>query len=414
MIPSAFILWVLLWRLAISAAISPLLAPTKDKESAERLLELQAKARENLEKALEERALKTSGDDGGHGCTLETLKIRKEWRTLSEQERRNYIDAVYCVQKKPSLLDERIVPAAKGLFDTFTTLHINQTHTIHNNFSFLHWHRYFTFIYEKVLREECGYEGEHPYWEWGYDVYEPDSSPILDGSDYSLGSNGAAVERNETWVLWPPPPFEPSREYNSEFPAGTGGGCVHTGPFSDMTVNFGPISQASYRRLEGKFEYRPHCLRRDLNPYIGQHYLAFNWSVWVIEESTDVMGFQARITGDRRQGHSNYQLNKFGAHGGGHYFGGGMNGAFSDLYASPQDPLFFPHHAQVDRIWAIWQWLDIEARKDTLYGTLTYENLPPSRKGTLDDLIDLTPITDPVQIRDTVDVIDGPFCYFYE
>ncbi|EEP80004.1 predicted protein [Uncinocarpus reesii 1704] len=334
---------------------------------------------------------------------------------MSKKDRRSYIDAVYCLQKKPSLIDEKIVPGAKTLFDTFTTLHINQTHTIHNNFSFLMWHRFFTYVYEKVLREQCGFEGTHPYWEWGYDVDDPESSPILDGSDYSLGSNGVPLkDKNETWILWPPPPFKPTKDLISEFPAGTGGGCVHTGPFSDMTVNFGPISQGSERHLDRMFQYRPHCLKRDINPHIGQHYLAFNWTIWNIVESTDMMGFQARITGDRRQGHGDYKLNKFGAHGAGHYFGGGPTGAFSDLYASPQDPLFFPHHAQIDRMWAIWQWLDIENRKDALYGTLTYENLPPSRKGTLDDLVDLRPIIDPVRIRDVVDVISGPFCYFYE
>ncbi|WEW61215.1 tyrosinase superfamily protein [Emydomyces testavorans] len=394
MIFATFIFWALLGQWAIAATVPSLLAPTADEKSAKRLLELQTKARENLE-----QALKSGGGDKRTGCSLETLRIRREWRALSKEERRSYIKAVYCLQEKPSLIDEKIVPGAKTLFDTFTTLHINQTQTIHNN----------------TLREECGFEGMHPYWEWGYDVYDPDSSAIMDGSDYSLGSNGAPLAgRNDTWTLWPPPPFEPTKENTNVFPAGTGGGCVHSGPFSNMTVHFGPISRAADRHLERMFQYRPHCLIRDVNPFIGQHYVAFNWTVWAIEESIDAMGFQARITGDRRQGHGDYPLNKFASHGGGHYFGGGMNGAFSDFYASPQDPLFFPHHGQIDRMWTIWQWLDIEKRRNALHGTLTYENLPPSRNGTLEDIIDLTPIADPIQVRELMDVIDGPFCYFYE
>lgn len=65
-------------------------------------------------------------------------------------------------------------------------------------------------------------------------------------------------------------------------------------------------------------------------------------------------------------------------------------------------------------MWAIWQWLDIKERKYALYGTMTYENYPPSRNGTLDDVIDLRPIVDPITIREVMDVIDGPYCFFYE
>lgn len=177
------------------------------------------------------------------------------------------------------------------------------------------------------------------YWEWGYDVYDPDSSPLLDGSDCSLGSNGAPLKnRNATWTLWPPPPIEPVPNSVSNFPSGTGGGCVHTGPFSDMMVNFGPIARGAYRQLEDKFAYRPHCLIRDFNPWIGQHYLAFNWTVWAIEKSVNVMEFQARITGDRRQGHGDIILNKFGAHGGGHYFGGSGSSARKPLL-DPSRPI---------------------------------------------------------------------------
>ncbi|KAI1922131.1 hypothetical protein LOZ67_005959 [Ophidiomyces ophidiicola] len=394
----------LLWPAACCAA--GLLAATPDEAPAAALLALQATARRHLDAEL---AARPRG-----GCTRDTLQIRTEWRALPPAARRRYIDAVYCLQRKPGLIDQRQVPGAKSLFDSFTTLHINQTHTIHNNFSFLVWHRYFVHVYEQALRD-CGYTGNHPYWEWGYDVYDPANAPILDGSPLSLGSDGAPLAgRNATWAQWPPPPFAPTPDLVVEFPRGTGGGCVQRGPFADMTVHFGPISQADQRHLHRMFAFRPHCLQRDLNPAIGQRYLAFNWSVWAVAESADIMGFQARITGDRRQGHGAYPLNRFGAHGGGHFFAGGMTGAFSDLYASPQDPLFFPHHAQIDRLWAIWQWLDIAARRHALFGSLTYENLPPARNGSLDDAIDLAPLAAPVAVRELMDVVAGPYCYFYE
>lgn len=63
------------------------------------------------------------------------MKLIGTRRALSKKERRSYIEAIYCLQGKPSLFDEKIVPAATRLFDDFTVLHINQTHLIHNNVS---------------------------------------------------------------------------------------------------------------------------------------------------------------------------------------------------------------------------------------------------------------------------------------
>jgi tyrosinase len=41
-------------------------------------------------------------------------------------------------------------------------------------------------------------------------------------------------------------------------------------------------------------------------------------------------------------------------HGGGHLSVGGDLGVMGDVYASPGDPLFYLHHANMDRLW--WQW----------------------------------------------------------
>lgn len=71
---SILALWALLWQWAGALAVPSLLAPTVDGKSAERLLELQTQARENLEKTLKSR-----GHGGEPRCTLDKLKIRKEW-----------------------------------------------------------------------------------------------------------------------------------------------------------------------------------------------------------------------------------------------------------------------------------------------------------------------------------------------
>lgn len=55
----------------------------------------------------------------------------------------------------------------------------------------------------------------------------------------------------------------------------------------------------------------------------------------------------------------------------GHLF---ISGYDNDIFTSPGDPLFWFHHAQVDRIWSIWQALDFKAREYAITGTLTLVN----------------------------------------
>ena len=77
-------------------------------------------------------------------------------------ERKAYTDAVLCLQKKPSKLDQTIYPGSKTRFDDFVVVHTNQSRSIHGTGNFLTWHRYFTWTYEQVLKNECGYKGAQP------------------------------------------------------------------------------------------------------------------------------------------------------------------------------------------------------------------------------------------------------------
>ncbi|KAK2781222.1 hypothetical protein FQN52_001725 [Onygenales sp. PD_12] len=392
-----------------------------------RLLKLQEEALRNVNEAIgrghhshhDEKDMYEAGGDHERKkwstCTKEKLRIRKEWRFLSKKDRENYINAVYCLKLKPSLYTEQEAPGSKSLFDSFTAVHINQTLLVHGNFNFLAWHRYFVWLYEEALRD-CGYKGPIPYWEWGYDVYDPHKSPLFDGSPHSLGSDGAPLPNREpTYLQGPPPPIpQPPPGKGMRFSVGLGGGCVMSGPFAEMPANLGPVILGGGEVESNPLRHKPSCLKRDLSPEIGQKYNSFNWSTWSIEESVDIVGFQSRLSGDQGQGHGDYPLNFWGVHGGGHTFLGGETGHHSDFYASPQDPAFFLHHAQIDRLWSIWQWLDIKERRDQFYGTLTFANIPPSRNGTLDDLLEFGRLAPPIPLREVMGTTGGPFCYFYE
>lgn len=89
-----------------------------------------------------------------------------------------------------------------------------------------------------------------------------------------------------------------------------------------------------------------------------------------------------------------------------------------DFYSSPADPLFYSHHAQVDRLWTIWQAQDPDTRQYAISGTRDIIPKPSSTIFTLSDTIDLehlSPDEDsgPRPIRDFLNTKAGPFCYEY-
>lgn len=106
-----------------------------------------------------------------------------------------------------------------------------------------------------------------------------------------------------------------------------------------------------------------------------------------------------------------------GVHGGGHWSLGGDPGR--DLYVSPGDPVFWTHHAAVDRVWWMWQMLDPETRaagKTAISGPFTMSDaFEPHRNGTLEDAVTLGFTTEWEQwvVADLLDTTSGPFCHVY-
>ena len=68
-------------------------------------------------------------------CTLETLRVRRDWRALSHRERRAYIDSILCLQRLPPQTPYAVAAGAKTRYDDFLATHINQTWHIHRTVS---------------------------------------------------------------------------------------------------------------------------------------------------------------------------------------------------------------------------------------------------------------------------------------
>lgn len=85
-----------------------------------------------------------------------------------------------------------------------------------------------------------------------------------------------------------------------------------------------------------------------------------------------------------------------------------------DVFVSPGDPAFWHHHGMIDRVWWIWQNLDLEARGKAISGTGTFLNQPVSGNTTLETVVDVGFANGgPVRMGEIMSTTDGPFCYVY-
>lgn len=193
-------------------------------------------------------------------------------------------------------------------------------------------------------------------------------------------------------------------------PAGDGGGCVSSGPFANMSVNLGPVSlplNGGGVETGTGLDYNPRCLERDLGTKVNALYANFTSIVDLITNYDDIYDFQTWMQGYPGSG-------SIGVHGGGHYTIAGNPGA--DVFTSPGDPAFYLHHSMIDRVWWIWQHLDLENRQNAISGTGTFLNSPESANTTLDTVLDMGYAVPgaSMAMSELMSTISGPFCYTYE
>ncbi|KAG9197767.1 hypothetical protein G6514_001047 [Epicoccum nigrum] len=331
-------------------------------------------------------------------CSVFNAGVRRDWNYMSSKDRKSYIKAVKCMFDSPSKSDPTLVPGAKNRYDDFVAQHINQTATIHGTANFLSWHRYFVYGYEKALRDECGYKGYQPYWNWFTYQDNLRKSPIFDGSDTSMGSDGSFVAHNGSV----------GGAGKIFLPSGKGGGCIESGPFKGTQTHLGPLSPTmdGEKKVNSSFAYNPRCLKRDLTTFASSNWLTYEnlYNITLGTASKDIAIFQNELQGRFADGF-------LGLHAAGHFSIGGDAG---DLFSSPNDPVFFMHHAMLDRVWWLWQALHLNQAK-TISGTVTIFNNPPSRNGTLDDVVSMNYLNlKDRKIKELLGSLDGsPFCYIY-
>ncbi|SPO31676.1 related to monophenol monooxygenase [Ustilago trichophora] len=290
-----------------------------------------------------------------------SLKQRVNWNTLTKSQKKSYIDAVKCLKTKPK---QTQFAAAKNLYDDFAAIHINQDHNIHSVAAFLPWHRRFVQAREKAL-QSCGYTGPTPYWDWtqSADKNDPINDPILSPKDGFGGIGRPSTGDSQNVVA---------------------------GPFANFTLN---LIQGD----NGTPIYSPHKIRRSLenNPS-----LIHNFNSTAVAKASTFSKF------------NDYRYYVEGTpHGAVHMFVGGDMAPAS----SPQEPLFFLHHAQIDRMWTNWQEKDRTKRLTDYAGNLPgASSLDGPFEAKIDDMLpSFGGLISQVKVRDVMDTKAGDLCYEY-
>ncbi|KAM7211737.1 hypothetical protein V8F06_012870 [Rhypophila decipiens] len=306
------------------------------------------------------------------GCT--SPRLRKSWSQATVEERLAYLDAAVCITKKPSRLGMH--PNAT-LHDDFAYTHAMLDFDIHQFAGFLPWHRYFVMVYEKAL-QDCGYKGTAMYWDWVADSNDPANAAVWD----------------------PVTGF-----------GGNGGGTGNTGNFA------GPIKDGPFK------DFRPLYSGTALE----QHGLCRAWSQGnPANDDKDLFGhrYTPQIVAEVLATDSSYDAFREALEGGPHqavHFGiaiGNGRGRIGDMVpsSSPNDPIFFLHHTQVDRLWWIWQQAD-ESRTNAYDG---FHRLPPNapegEQGppvTLNDILAMRDLAPDAKVLDVMDTRNANLCYEY-
>ncbi|KAF8857631.1 Di-copper centre-containing protein [Acephala macrosclerotiorum] len=271
-----------------------------------------------------------------------SIEIRKEWRSFTTDEQAAWIDAVKCMAQLPhndSLVATvgefaaiANITSDSSYYDDYAYVHSDLNPTIHFTGLFFPFHRYYVWSYTQALKNDCGYTGVAPYWNWTIDATNVEASTIWsDDTSYGLGQ-AVGVSSNDYVV-------------------GTGGFA------SDFTLAY-PSS---------------HGLRRN---FTLEPYAAFADSSFFPDPDIDanatftaekINGLIANYTGDFK-GFQKYMEGFEGPHGAVHEILGGdlagycpenANEACFEAEPSPtfsaNEPMFWMHHAMVDRIWWLWQ-----------------------------------------------------------
>ncbi|KAF9265440.1 monooxygenase [Marasmius fiardii PR-910] len=307
-------------------------------------------------------------------CT--SPSVRREWRELSDAQKQDYHRAVRCLMSRPSRRYPNRRDVVISRWDDLTWTHAQLRSKIHWVAPFLPWHRMFIQEHENMLRNECNYRGPYAYWDWSIDADRNavPSSPVWDGV-VGFGANGVRTGNSTSG-------FER---------------CVVNGPYANHVNTVGAPGRWDINDMR-------HCLTRQFSN--KQRDRSGNLTVGDMGGSN----YNSAVVRDvySRERFLDFHMRlEGGPHGVVH---DNIGGDMQAPYSAPNDPLFYLHHANIDRIWTQWQGNNASRLND--YGG-TNDQRSVTRASINDKLPILNLLDHPVTVRDYMNTKRGPLCYQY-
>ena len=266
---------------------------------------------------------------------VKELIIRKNVKVLSKNEKRNFIDAIKALKsntKDKRLGDNRyddyvIWHAQTMMIGAGTDNNTNGRNFAHRGPIFLPWHREFIRRFELDLQKEVPGVAL-PYWDWA--------------ADAALRSKADTPDT---------PAWKQSPIWQEDFMGGNGDpnnqNIVMDGPFKDwITQEVDDNGKFSLKgRLTRNFGVDIPTLPTQTDVYNAFCLEFYDTPYWDVFSK----GFRNALEGwpNGPQLHNRVHV----------WVGGTM-----EFMTSPNDPVFFLNHCNVDRLWAYWQ--DIRFNRD--------------------------------------------------
>jgi len=291
-----------------------------------------------------------------------TLKVRKNALALTPQEKADFVNAIKLLKQTPSPYDTLI-----NYYDQFVKWHyeafycdgsgmMHDGYPAHMNPAFLPWHRSYLQLFENALSTVSGKTILIPYWDWT----DPSSLNVVFADDFMGGFGNAA-----------------------------NGYVVQTGPFRQGEweikindyLNIDSVKMDIYPSVNpAPYLIRAQSIFKSGNVALPQNsdlqrclnvpqYDSYPWD----SSSDTLQSFRNNLEGwrgsigniclpnhnmdvDNPTGRTSAMHNVVHIYVGGIFptSGGGYELGNMSQNTSPNDPVFWIHHANIDRIWSGW------------------------------------------------------------
>lgn len=303
-------------------------------------------------------------------ASADTLRVRKDVAALTPKEKRQFVEALHAVKAADYPYDDD--PNGIGWYDQIVQWHVELTpceeagvnrHGIwgHGGPMFLPWHRQYLLMLEDAMRTVTKQHVTIPYWDWTNDAstkavlaedlmggtgnadrgYRLESGPFSHDkwrlNVLNTALYGYYLMSSEYITRNIGSPYQDRLTVKDDLPFAMSRPLFDTAPWSDAS----DARQSFRMALEGfKDNHDPltgetaQSIAGCTGPTLGKGTLVLSPGAGTLHNQVHTWVGGATAAGPD---------------------GGSLMGTMTVPLASPNDPIFFLHHANIDRLWAEWQ-----------------------------------------------------------